>query len=287
MVGRPDELTGEAVCAFVVLKGPRPTGDDAKKIAKELRDWVGEGDRRHRQAQGHPLRRQPAEDALGQDHAAPAALDRQGRGDQAGRVHAGEPGDPRAAEAVHLAREVSMRRRAPGRRFALIAVIMLVACAGRHRRTQRRQSRNDFRPVRLLGFQARHYRHDSRSLDRISIRMGGRGERVLIYHSGIFIADDPTPENTGSMPCSPGMWYLLLPAGRKMEIAVGPGEIRYIGTYKVTINDMKLFSRTGGSFTRPIAIPTSASCWSRYARTVKLRRWEPKIERLIAQKRKK
>ncbi len=41
VVGRPDELTGEAVCAFVVLKGPRPTGDDAKAIAKELRDWVG------------------------------------------------------------------------------------------------------------------------------------------------------------------------------------------------------------------------------------------------------
>src|SRR5881394_1971722 len=41
VVGRPDELTGEAVCAFVVLKGVRPSGDEAKKIAKELRDWVG------------------------------------------------------------------------------------------------------------------------------------------------------------------------------------------------------------------------------------------------------
>ena len=41
MVGRPDETTGEAICAFVVLKRPRPTGDEAKKIAKELRDWVG------------------------------------------------------------------------------------------------------------------------------------------------------------------------------------------------------------------------------------------------------
>jgi acetyl-CoA synthetase len=40
VVGRPDELTGEAVCAFVVLKGPRPTGDEAKKIAEELRNWV-------------------------------------------------------------------------------------------------------------------------------------------------------------------------------------------------------------------------------------------------------
>jgi acetyl-CoA synthetase len=41
VVGRPDELTGEAVCAFVVLKGARPTGEEAKRIAKELRDWVG------------------------------------------------------------------------------------------------------------------------------------------------------------------------------------------------------------------------------------------------------
>src|SRR5581483_6584411 len=41
VVGRPDELTGEAICAFVVLKRPLPTGDEAQKIAKELRDWVG------------------------------------------------------------------------------------------------------------------------------------------------------------------------------------------------------------------------------------------------------
>ncbi len=41
VVGRPDDLTGEAIVAFVVLKRPRPTGDEAKAIAKELRDWVG------------------------------------------------------------------------------------------------------------------------------------------------------------------------------------------------------------------------------------------------------
>ena len=40
VVGRPDDLTGEAICAFVVLKRSRPTGDEAKVIAKELRDWV-------------------------------------------------------------------------------------------------------------------------------------------------------------------------------------------------------------------------------------------------------
>jgi acetyl-CoA synthetase len=41
VVGRPDDMTGEAICAFVVLKGGRPTGDEAKKIATDLRNWVG------------------------------------------------------------------------------------------------------------------------------------------------------------------------------------------------------------------------------------------------------
>jgi acetyl-CoA synthetase len=41
VVGRPDDTTGESICAFVVLKGPRPTGAEAKKIATELRNWVG------------------------------------------------------------------------------------------------------------------------------------------------------------------------------------------------------------------------------------------------------
>jgi acetyl-CoA synthetase len=40
VVGRPDEMTGEAICAFVVLKGKRPEGEEAKKIATELRNWV-------------------------------------------------------------------------------------------------------------------------------------------------------------------------------------------------------------------------------------------------------
>ncbi|WP_442762997.1 acetate--CoA ligase [Malikia spinosa] len=40
VVGRPDDLTGEAIVAFVVLKGQVPTGEDAKKLANELRNWV-------------------------------------------------------------------------------------------------------------------------------------------------------------------------------------------------------------------------------------------------------
>ncbi|WP_347556420.1 acetate--CoA ligase [Robbsia sp. KACC 23696] len=41
VVGRPDDTTGEAIVSFVVLKGARPMGDDAKAIANELRAWVG------------------------------------------------------------------------------------------------------------------------------------------------------------------------------------------------------------------------------------------------------
>jgi acetyl-CoA synthetase len=41
VVGRPDDLTGEAIVAYVVLKQTRPTGEQAKAIANELRNWVG------------------------------------------------------------------------------------------------------------------------------------------------------------------------------------------------------------------------------------------------------
>ncbi len=40
VVGRPDATTGEAVVAFVVLKGATPEGEQATLIAKQLRDWV-------------------------------------------------------------------------------------------------------------------------------------------------------------------------------------------------------------------------------------------------------
>ena len=41
VVGRPDDLTGEAIVAFVVLRGARPTGEEAKKLVAELQAWVG------------------------------------------------------------------------------------------------------------------------------------------------------------------------------------------------------------------------------------------------------
>jgi acetyl-CoA synthetase len=42
VVGRPDETTGEAVCAFVVLKRACPEGAEAAQIAQALRTWVAQ-----------------------------------------------------------------------------------------------------------------------------------------------------------------------------------------------------------------------------------------------------
>jgi len=41
VVGRPHDVKGESIVAYVVLKQARPSGDEAKKIVAELRDWVG------------------------------------------------------------------------------------------------------------------------------------------------------------------------------------------------------------------------------------------------------
>jgi len=40
VVGRPDELTGEAIFAYVVLKGQRPEGGVDDKLSAELQQWV-------------------------------------------------------------------------------------------------------------------------------------------------------------------------------------------------------------------------------------------------------
>src|SRR5450830_402197 len=41
IVGKPHDIKGESIVAYVVLKGERPEGEAAKKIVAELRDWVG------------------------------------------------------------------------------------------------------------------------------------------------------------------------------------------------------------------------------------------------------
>ncbi len=42
VVGRPDEIKGEAIFAFVVLKGERPAGGIDQALTQALRAWVGE-----------------------------------------------------------------------------------------------------------------------------------------------------------------------------------------------------------------------------------------------------
>ncbi len=41
VVGKPHEIKGESIVAYVVLKGTRPEGEVAKNIVANLRDWVG------------------------------------------------------------------------------------------------------------------------------------------------------------------------------------------------------------------------------------------------------
>ncbi|MGH8495544.1 MAG: acetate--CoA ligase [Gammaproteobacteria bacterium] len=42
VVGRPHDVKGESILAFVVTKGERPKGGDAESLAGELCDWVAE-----------------------------------------------------------------------------------------------------------------------------------------------------------------------------------------------------------------------------------------------------
>ena len=42
VVGKPHEVKGESIFAFVVTKGDRPVGEGAKQTQEELREWVGE-----------------------------------------------------------------------------------------------------------------------------------------------------------------------------------------------------------------------------------------------------
>lgn len=40
VIGRSDDTTGEAVVAFIVMKGEKPSDEEAVNIAKELRNWI-------------------------------------------------------------------------------------------------------------------------------------------------------------------------------------------------------------------------------------------------------
>ncbi len=149
VVGRPDDLTGEAIVAFVVLKGQRPTGRRRQADHQGTAGLGGQGDRSDRQAEGHPFRRQPAEDPLGQDHAPSAAWPGQGRDCGAGHVHAGKPGDPGAVEGLRVVRVLAMPKPGdPGRAQRLIPGRFRRAAGlpGRLQRTMAR--RRQWSPVR-------------------------------------------------------------------------------------------------------------------------------------------
>ena len=89
VVGKPHEVKGEAVFAFVVCRGERPRGDTSA-LVEELRAMGGRAGRRDRQAGRHPLRGQPAQDPLGQDHAPAAALHRARKRHHGRHLDAGE-----------------------------------------------------------------------------------------------------------------------------------------------------------------------------------------------------
>ena len=85
VVGRPDDITGTAIVAFVSPVGYDRSG---RRPRRSLQAARVEGDRRDRAARGDPLHDGVAEDALGQDHAATAARHRLRQGGRRRHEHA-------------------------------------------------------------------------------------------------------------------------------------------------------------------------------------------------------
>ncbi len=99
VVGASDETTGQAVVAFVILRSKKAKSVTAGRGEPAAAGARRRADRRDRPAARGVHRHRAAEDALGQDHAAPAARRRRGprdrRHDDAHRHHGrhGDPGD--------------------------------------------------------------------------------------------------------------------------------------------------------------------------------------------------
>ena len=117
VVGAADETTGQAVVAFVILRGSAVRTHD---IVTTLRNHVGKRDRADRQAQDHPGGARTAQDPLGQDHAPPAqGCGRRPRGWRLlnpGRQHRHEPdrGVPQGIASPHnLCRSCCLGKRLP------------------------------------------------------------------------------------------------------------------------------------------------------------------------------
>ena len=94
VVGRHHEIKGQAVAAFVTVKEGVATSE---ALADELKAARRPEDRRHCPARRHHLRRRPAQDAVGQDHAPAAARHRRRQGprrhDDAGRSRRRRPAE--------------------------------------------------------------------------------------------------------------------------------------------------------------------------------------------------
>ena len=91
VVGFPHDIKGEGIYAYVTLKTRR--GRRATRWPHELKQWVAKHCRRHCAARCDPIRAGPAENALGQNHAAHFAQDRGGRHIQSRRyIHARRSG---------------------------------------------------------------------------------------------------------------------------------------------------------------------------------------------------
>ena len=89
MVGRPDEMKGQAVAAFVTLEmGHKPSPE----LKEELRQWVAKEIGSMAKPDDIRFTDQLAQDALGQDHAAPAARAGLQRRSERRHDHAGRSG---------------------------------------------------------------------------------------------------------------------------------------------------------------------------------------------------
>ena len=111
--GRTDATTGQAIVAYVTLKG----GDEGSvEMLEELRNHVAHEDRRDREAGEHRLHARAAEDAVGQDHAPPPPRRRGGsparRHDDAGRPGGRAPRSPSAPRPRPPRTELSRARAA-------------------------------------------------------------------------------------------------------------------------------------------------------------------------------
>ncbi len=97
VVGKPHDIKGESVFAYVVLNVARPAGPAETALHRGTARLGGRATEPHRQARRNPPHRQSAEDAVRENHAPPAALDRARRGNHPGHVDPGESGNSRAA----------------------------------------------------------------------------------------------------------------------------------------------------------------------------------------------